>query len=362
MKKHLLALIASSTLFLACGDNSSTGPSNDEEINFFQVFPDQKTFVTITTHTQNACVVDTVNKTAEWQKVTSWPDTNAYAYELHNDTLVLYPILTRYFNFKNGTYTSSYDNEKCEGQMYIGQKSTSLYGKWKGIPGCYDVTRGALIDDEDLEFDWPEVYLSITESSFVTDTTYSVTPFKKLAITDDYSESLFRFYLYDFLTEHQRDPFYPRSLLYSYDWSDETFRHGGFGSYSLYNYGVTIVNQTKNSETFTIGDRTYKVNVTQRKAEGNIRQHGNGGYAFEKEKGALSVVSEDITCSLTYEYKSNISKDLCIDENINNFEIGRGYTIQGDRILYVEGYETGNVKAFEECLNNIKPQILDDEE
>lgn len=331
MKYFLAATFAASAmLFCACGDDSSsnaTGNNENTPISIstegtYSIDKEKKMLVMTPNDSISACFME--NGGPSWKTLAPDNFRDSIEFELAGDTLILY-------NSRYGT----------TGKIYVGNNKGKIEGTWTST-GC--------------DYDKDEQQTTCGSAIETTVWTFSNGKFKKKndvfldKILDnlnakDFTNSATTYELYRILTgdNDYTYPFYVNIFDLA---KDDIPSQADI----IDRYNVKIIESTKKSQTFAIDEITYtfKINNTTK----SVTEDGR----VEAETG-LEVSRDSITCVYHYTQKA-VNKGLCTNdirpkagEYIGSFAPDSWK--KKTRFQPLDYYMLDNHKAFIRCLESI---------
>lgn len=334
MMKHLSrAALLGTTMaaafgFYACGDDSSSGPSNPgNEVmssSFQMIIDDKSQTISLSGDgfKENMCVVN--GETVQWKPVQTSPSDMLAKYMFVGDTLVLF------WQDEDGDFENY-------GDMFIGGSAGSIYGTWNMVPCEYKESRGSSsCDEDDLEYN---TTLSISNGAVnITQTKQTFAEASPL----DYSTSEYRWSLYVSLYTGVASNLDPTLLSYN-----SLSEAGSFASKPEVQaaLGITSSNLSTTGETITIAGKTFTVRV----------QNFQTFVGNDNSSTSVDISADGITCSRTAERIYELTSDYCKTENMAYFDIDDDYDANGNKYYYVDSYKKDNMDEFYACMQGIMP-------
>ena len=304
---------SSSSISNGTGDNSDSLPAGFEDgikIDFnLTVDKAAKTFsMTPSDQAGMACVME--QEKIKWKSVSKDPLAQTLKYDFVGDTLVMY-------NWDS-------DDQKFEtiGSMYVGGTAGTLNGSWRYTPCLYNSEKGKseCRDDEDYKsFDAIAIFA-----------TNSLTIMQKNGTSEfDYLKTEFREYLFSSIEDDDAEMLPSAFELFYKTKSEETFEN------------IEVLKQTKRGETFKYNGTIYTVNIP------TIQNNGI------RRSATAEIASAEKTCTNSYEATTLITKELCIDDNIDDLEFDTEKDENGKTFRYAMYFEKDNYKEFENCVTDL---------
>lgn len=367
--KKLISLslsVMALAILSACGEDSSSaaGAGADNTMTretraSLVEYPEENLFVQTTFRSEDVCVVykreywdeitDMYTVTIDslrWQNMTRRPNVDSMFYEFHGDTLVTYDSYWT-GDYINDVYVPVMRKETY-GEMYVGGTPGVLYGTWRTLPCEYDSQSG-MTTCEDTYWNGQVTFtkgvetnvdgkMAFVDGAVSTKIVYSFNRFKELRLTEDYMRSEFMYYLYLAFTSNHWDLYptdiYPTDIMYKINQQklDSVIAE----------HGISVQNSTKTSETFIFGGKSFDVHVSQ------------ASYEMYSRDVMLEIASEGVTCALYY-HTSDMSPDLCRDENKESIDLESRTDVDGNTYYYAYSYLNSNNNEFRACLTSIKP-------
>lgn len=309
------------SLLVACGSDSSSGTSGSESSGKMtanaSVDETARTITLYETVSRDLCIYDTTTGTFSWnENAVERNDTTVVGYLFVGDTLVIYDT----------EYPEDY------GAVYVGGTPGTIYGKWTMVDACHYDAEDSLIECDSSE-------ISIGASNM------TVSPNK---VSTEYVFTDF---------SHYSKSFWVGDILEGINDREFSIWHGGVlvdgEAYELDDYakkmGIELHEKSNSEVSFEYDGK----NVDIRFSDVN-RNYYNGYIEFSY---AVSVAVGDSLCSISYAELSNITEDLCRDENADYLEVVPWWTsLVGDtdepkEVDYVIASTTPD-KDFEKCLTS----------
>lgn len=337
MKYFLTATFAASAmLFCACGDDSSsnaTGNNENAAISIstegtYSIDKKKKMLVMTPNDSISACFME--NGGLSWETLAPEDYQDSIEYELAGDTLIL-------FNGRDG----------MTGEVYVGSNKGKIEGTWT-FTGC-DYNRNKKQANCDSPYNI--IVWTFSNGKFKKKSDIFESKYIDALNAIDFTKSSAMYNLYEILNGdlhfdndyNYSPPFYGAIF---YPMEDDSLLQAD----AIDRYDVEIVESTKTSQTFKISDKTYTFklnNVTKRTTE-------NGRTEAETE---LEVSRDSITCVYHFIQKV-INKDLCTYDALPNDGefIGHpaaGYGKKEYQFREADFFLIDNQKSFVKCLESI---------
>jgi hypothetical protein len=321
------AALALTFAFYACGDDSSSGPSNPgNEVmssSFQMIIDDKSQTISLSGDgfKENMCVVN--GETVQWKPVQTSPGDMLAKYMFVGDTLVLF------WQDEDGDFENY-------GDMFIGGSAGSVYGTWNMVPCEYKDSRGSSSCDDELDYD-----LSLTIASNSIKITQQVKNAGEGPALD-YSTSEYRWNVYVALYTGVASNLDPTLLSYN-----SLSEAGSFASKPEVQaaLGITSSNLSTTGETITIAGKTFTVRV----------QNFQTFVGNDNSSISVDISADGITCSRTEEEIYELTSDYCKTENMAYFDIDDDYDANGNKYYYVDSYKKDNMDEFYACMQGIMP-------
>ncbi len=374
MKKALIAAVSASLfLFAACSNSGSSSaepepflyndplnepekePSEEPELDYSHmldtmgaavVFEYPGTFtadereliITPDAKTLEACVAEGNSYT--WKTITVADAPYSYWYEFLGDSLVFYMIdeaLDDYFNNWE---------KRAYGAILVGGKGGSLEGTWENT-GCEYSTENQkikcynpLMDHTAISFNFTGTKATKIKRRFFEKYLEEIESTSNVEVfINGLYESLASIYGYGF------------SLGWPFELSSEGVVESNKNAASRYK--VNIISTTENSQTFTIGEKTYTFKVN--KAEQKLGEYNDLLMDISAE------VTDGTTTCVGYYKIQNIEKEQCNAENADMFFKETGYGDDNREVHYSYMYVDMNEDEFDECIDKIAAKTFDPE-
>lgn len=332
MMKHLSrAALLGTTMatafgFYACGDDSSSGPSNPgNEVmssSFQMIIDDKSQTISLSGDgfKENMCIVN--GETVQWKPVQTSPGDMLAKYMFVGDTLVLF------WQDEDGDFENY-------GEMFIGGSAGSVYGTWNMVPCEYKESRGSSRCDDELDYD-----LSLTIAS----NSIKITQVKNAGEGPalDYSTSEYRWSLYVALYTGVASNLDPTDLSYN-----SLSEAGPFASKPEVQAALGIVSSdlSTTGETISIAGKTFTVKVKD--FQTFIDNDNNGA--------SVDISADGVTCNSTVERIYDLTSDYCKAENMDYFDTDYDFDANGNKYYYVDRYYKSNMDEFYACMQGIMP-------
>ena len=334
MMKHLSrAALLGTTMaaafgFYACGDDSSSGPSNSgnevTSTSFKLIVDDKSQTISLSGEgfKENMCIVS--GETVQWKPVQTSPGDMIAKYMFVGDTLVLF------WQDEDGDFEN-------RGDMFVGGSAGSVYGTWNMVPCEYKESRGSSrCDEDDLEYN-----TTLSISNGAVNITQTKQTFAE-ASTLDYSTSEYRWSLYVALYTGVASNLDPTDL--SYNTLSEA---GPFASKPEVQAALGIVSSdlSTTGETISIAGKTFTVKVKD--FQTFIGNDNNGA--------SVDISADGVTCNSTVERIYDLTSDYCKAENMDYFDTDYDFDANGNKYYYVDRYKKSNMDEFYACMQGIMP-------
>lgn len=336
MKHLLITATASAMLLAACGDDSSTNASGNTLTRTGSLFVDEEHQLIVITpdpYYENKCVLE--GEALTWKNVQQHKDADSMKYKFHGDTLLFY-------NIDEGD-TSHY------GEMWVGGTAGKIYGTWtythceyhntENDTRCYDskyhkitynISSGKVTGTQEIYFD-----------QYVSDVNNS-----------DYTKSNFVLELYKALSGKDYADTWVPDIFDVYGENDQDIE---YYNKTIADNGVNITASTKRQQTFTIGDKTFTVDI--KKVDLSME-----GYQ-ENRDISIDVTDGVTTCNATY-IKKALNAELCKTENAALLDEDDYYhetDNNGNEYIYVDRIRMYNEDEFDMCLKGIAVQSTEND-
>lgn len=337
MKHLLIAATASAMLLAACGDDSSTNASGNTLTRTASLFVDEEHQLIVITpdpYYENECVVE--GEALTWKNVQQRIRADSMKYEFHGDTLLFY-------NIDDGD-TSHY------GEMWVGGTAGKIYGAWtythceyyntENDTRCYDskyhkitynISSGKVTGTQEIYFDQ---YLSDINNSDLTKSNFLLELYKALS------------------GQHYSDVWVP-DIFDVYGENNDDIE---YYNKTIVDNGVNIIASTKRQQTFSIGDKTFTVDI--KKVDLSL-----DGYQ-ENRDISIDVTDGVTTCSATY-IKKALNAELCKTENAALFDeddYDHMTDNNGNEYIYVDRMRMYNEDEFDMCIKSIAVQSTENDD
>ena len=330
MKLSLFAATAASALILAaCGDDSSSNATSYSQSGTLYVDEAQQMIVLTSDPTSiDQCVV--TESDLAWKSVPQPSNVNSYKYSFLGDTLVLLDV-----------DDGEVDNY---GDLFVGGTAGNIYGTWTYLPCSYNSHTGEKICYE-KEARYMTRTLKLSQGKATIDIDYHFDVYLSDIEAVGYMKSYFMRELYNTLSSRYHFDGDASDIFDVYDSEDyESLTR------SIENNNVQIIEETKTSQTFKIGEKTYTVTVN--KADQSFEFNYN---AYTEEDVSIDVTDGVKTCN-TYTIRKVMNESLCKVENREYFRINND---PDDDFAYVRYYKNSNDSEFDECVRSIAVQSND---
>ena len=308
--RHLF-IIASSFCLFACGDSST--PTNTEkksEVAGSCTDPSIKITIDDVQNTMTAHILNTRNEcTVDGDVFTFTGETRerelVYDYQFVGDTLIL-----------------AARGEGYQEIVLVGGKNGNLTARWEVLPG-YRFINGSLVKEDEESSTSPD-HFDISENClFIEDNSF----------TDwDYTESEMTAWIYDQLF------FRYKFIHLGNAYGDYLFTRGGDQVASAKEeYGITVLEKTRTSETITAFGQTVSIRYD------NI-QSDSRYYIFRSYEATVEANGK--SCNYTYFFMSDVTKEVCKAEYKDYIEVkdNKAVTVNRD-----------DTAKFGTCLSKLLP-------
>ena len=304
--RHLF-FIASSFCLFACGESEAptntekknaevAGTCTDPSINI-TIDDVQSTMTAHILNTRNECTVDgdVFTFTGEERE-----HDIVYDYKFVGDTLIL-----------------AARGDGFQEIVLVGGKNGNLKARWKVLPG-YRFINGSIVKEDEESATTPD-HFDISENClFIEDNSLS---------NWDYTESRLTAWIYDNL--FSRYKFIHSSNAYG----DELFTRGGDQVASAKEeYGITVLEKTRTSETITAFGQTVSIRYD------NI-QSDTRYYIFRSYDATVEANGK--SCNYTYLYMSEVPEEACKAEYKDYIEVKDNKAVRVNR---------DDTESFAQCL------------
>ena len=131
-----------------------------------------------------------------------------------------------------------------------------------------------------------------------------------------------------------------------FDYPEETF----YGGTDIEKYAstsnVVINSRDKNRISFTVNGQTFEMEFTKAfHASSLFREYGEVSAVMKSDNG---------TCTLDYVFDSQMTPEICRDENRELMKFNTEYNLNGDTSnLGTDEYHMGNATEFKECIERL---------
>lgn len=371
MKQAFIAAVAASVfLFAACSNSDSLSaepeslseepliepeeePSEEPELDYSHMldtmgtatvfeFPgaltanEKKITITPNAKTMEACVAEGNSYT--WKTISVADAPYSYWYEFRGDSLLLYYIDP---DGDDGSW-----EKRAYGVILVGGKGGSLEGTWENT-GCEYSTENQktkcynpLMDHTAISFNFTGTKATKIKRHFFEKYLEEIESTSNVEVfINGLYESLASIYGYGF------------SLGWPFELSSEGVVESNKNAASRYK--VNIISTTENSQTFTIGEKTYTFKVN--KAEQKLGEYNDLLMDISAE-----VTDGTTTCSGYYKIR-NIEKEQCNAENADMFFKETGYGDNNREVHYSYMYVDQNEDEFDKCIDKIAAKTFNPE-
>lgn len=316
--KPCIALAMATLVLNACGDDSSTGPSNveTEKINFQINEAEQKAILTYN-YNEKLCQTDENRKSFQ-MKSFNYTGYEAYRYDFASDTLLIYNCDYSEYSADDLRFT----NCSSTGLAFIGGKLGNPYGNWK-YTGC-DISRGERKCNSE---DYGVITLDISKGNVKVTTINNNIKSANLG-ESEYLEDLLFYFKYGTALPSLNDIFEP-----------------GNPEQTAQEYGFTISKKSANSATFKVGNSEISVNLKK--------------IQYSPDMANLTISGNHKTCELNYAHYDydDITSDICKVSNAEFFSYDSDYDENENRFFYVDEYKINNTSDFRDCLDEIQEAV-----
>ena len=332
MKYFLTATFAASAmLFCACGDDSSsnaTGNNENDAISIstegtYSIDKEKKMLVMTPNDSISACFRKSSG--LSWGTLAPEDYQDSIEYELAGDTLILF----------NGRYGST-------GEIYVGNNKGKIEGTWTSTGCDYDKNKRQVNCDS---INGKTIIWTFSNGKFKKKNDVYLDKILDNLNAKDFTNSATAYELYRILTgdNDYTYPFYVNIFDLA---KDDIPSQADI----IDRYNVKIIESTKRSQTFAIDEITYtfKINNTTK----GVTEDGR----VEAETG-LEVSRDSITCVYHYTQKA-VNKGLCTNdirpkagEYIGSFALDSWK--KKTRFQALDYYKLDNHQAFIRCLESI---------
>lgn len=297
----------------SAGDFTRTGTYTVDEANNLLM-------VAIDDPTEKACVAEGENLV--WKSIPFYTPIDTSKYEFRGDTLIVY-------DFDDGIVG--------EGQMFVGGTPGKLDGTWR-LTDCE-------VDEETREtecYEGETRYREVTYTFSNGTISSTLKPHLDLYVADrnNFTNSAFMVQLYSTLSGSDRGV-YPSSVLENDSASNST---------AIALNGVNIVEQTNTHEVFEMGGKTYEITIKKVAITPTTNGlfMGNGDLEIQ-----LEVSDGTSVCNLNHVVR-NVDESLCKDEYAGNIRIDDDAEDSNDvQYSLAYRYEKTTYDEFEDCLGSL---------
>lgn len=326
------AVLAFSLLVSACGDDASSNASDgfDRSSGDYvfsrtgTLYVDESNHIlslALENYETQMCVVEEDDYT--WKTVHINEEADSMMYDFRGDTLVLYDIY-------HGRPDMDY------GDLLVGGTAGSLYGTWT-FTGCeYDK------DDDETECYEKSLrynHRSVTFSKGKVEYSYKIDYDRYVEDHSDFMNTYFMKQLINTLSGN-----YPEVYLYEMWYIDSS----SVQSTAEMN-GAVFTSKTKRNATFTLGGKTYTVNVKHMDMSLNRE-----GFFIANESKELQVEVSDGVTTCTGEYITHyMNADYCKAEYKDNLRMDEWEDPNYGTFIAAEKYSSDNEDDFEQCIAGI---------
>ncbi len=322
MKHSLFAATAASALLLAaCGDDSSSSSTSYSQSGSLFVDEAQRLIVMTSDVTYFDQCVETETGLV-WKSIPQPANVDSSIYTFLGDTLVLFDI--------DQGLPSHY------GDMFVGGSAGDIYGTWTYLPCIYDSQTNERDCYEDR---YVTRALKLSQGKVETNIDYHFDAYLSDMEAKGYMKSYFMEQLYNALSNGDHVYADASDIFGIYDAEDyEYFAR------CIERNNVQIIEETKESQTFKIGEKTYTVTVE--KADLSFE------YNFNKttnEDASVNVTDGTTTCN-SHTVQKIMDESLCKEENMKYLKIRND---EDEEFAYARYYRNSNDAEFEECIKRI---------
>lgn len=324
MKRSLFAAAAASALLLAaCGDDSSSDSVSYSQSGSLYVDEAQRLIVmTSDVSYFDMCVVTETG--LAWKSIPQPATVDSAIYTFLGDTLVL-------FDIDEGD-TSHY------GKLFAGGSAGDIYGTWTYLPCEYD-SRTNEKECYEEEARYMTQTVKISQGKLVTTIDYHFDAYLSDVEDAGYMKTYFMKQLYNALSNGYHIDADASDIFDIYDAEDyEDFEK------SIKRNNVQIIEESKDSQTFKIGEKTYTVTVenAEQSFEYNL-------YATTNVDASVNVSDGTKTCN-SHTVRKIMDESLCKVENMEYLKIRDDVD---EEYAYARYYRNSNEVEFEECIKSI---------
>lgn len=340
MKKkmfNIIGLFVCMMAILACSDSESSNPSASP--NGFVGFrmpmaldEANQSYLALQIRDKDVCIQK--DESLEFATVKDTSRING-DYAFIGDTLVT-------FNKKD---MDSY------GGVFVGGKNGQIKSKWKMINSCRYIPKTNSIkclDQSQLsarENSMIAYYEYTQDSLFVSFTDLNgkeIDPYAMIKDEfDDYTNSYYmETNMYVVIAT------YEGVGLGGFDYPEETFYGGADIEKYASTSNVVINSRDKNRISFTVNGQTFEMEFTKAfHASSLFREYGEVSAVMKSDNG---------TCTLDYVFDSQVTPEICRDENRELMKFNTEYNLNGDTSNYgTDEYHMGNATEFKECIERL---------
>lgn len=324
MKRPLFTAAAASALLLAaCGDDSSSASASYSQSGSLYVDEAQQLLV-ITTDpfSIDQCVVTQAG--LAWKSISQPGDVDSAKYSFLGDTLVLLDI--------DEGETDNY------GDLFVGGSAGNIYGTWTNLPCSYNSSTGEKMCYE-KEARYITRTLKLSQGKATAGIEYHFDVYLSDIEAVGYMKSYFMKQLYNALSNGYHIDADASDIFDIYDAEDyEDFEK------SIKRNNVQIIEETKESQTFKIGEKTYTVTVenAEQSFEYNL-------YGTSNVDASVNVSDGTKTCN-SHTVRKIMDESLCKVENMEYLRIRDDVD---EEYAYARYYRNSNEVEFEECIKSI---------
>lgn len=326
MKRYLITAAATAALMLAaCGDDSSSSAGESslytrsgtlyvDEAQRLLVMTADETFI-------DQCVKE--GESLVWKSMKEKVSSDSSIYDFLGDTLVVY----------------SFDDGEPDhyGDLFVGGTAGNIYGTWTALPCEYNGRTG---EKECWYNPYVNRKLKFSEGRVTVTIDYDYDAYLRDMDAQGYFRTYFVRQLYEVLNGANYFDADPTDVLGIVDAEDEEYRQR-----AIERNGVQILEESKTSQTFKIGEKTFTATV--QKAESSITELG-----YENAEVVIDVTDGVTTCN-GYAVHKVMDESLCKVENLEHIIMGDDDDYEDVGYIYARRYRDNNNDEFETCLKSI---------
>ena len=312
-------------MFAACGDDSSSSAGESslytrsgtlyvDEAQRLLVMTADETFI-------DQCVKE--GESLVWKSMKEKVSSDSSIYDFLGDTLVVY----------------SFDDGEPDhyGDLLVGGTAGNIYGTWTALPCEYNGRTG---EKECWYNPYVNRKLKFSEGRVTVTIDYDYDAYLRDMDAQGYFRTYFVRQLYEVLNGANYFDADPTDVLGIVDAEDEEYRQR-----AIERNGVQILEESKTSQTFKIGEKTFTATV--QKAESSITELG-----YENAEVVIDVTDGVTTCN-GYAVHKAMDESLCKVENLEHIIMGDDDDYEDVGYIYARRYRDDNNDEFETCLKNI---------